>query len=171
VVGEFDWLGVNVLRNSLTRQIQLAAPEDAGPIASVLREAFAEYASCYTPAAFAATTPTADQIRQRWSEGPVWVAVLDSRIVGTISAVPRDDAMYVRSMAILPASRGRGIGRLLLDEVERFARHRHDARLFLSTTPYLHRAIRLYEQFGFARTAEGPHDLFGTPLFTMVKRL
>lgn len=41
----------------------------------------------------------------------------------------------------------------------------------LSTTPFLARAIRLYEQSGFQPTTEGPSDLFGTPLFTMVKTL
>ena len=30
-------------------------------------------------------------------------------------------------------------------------------------------AIRLYEQAGFARTSVPPHELFGTPLFTMEK--
>jgi len=31
--------------------------------------------------------------------------------------------------------------------------------------------MRLYERFGFQRTEEGPHDLFGTSLFTMEKQL
>ncbi len=44
-------------------------------------------------------------------------------------------------------------------------------RLFLSTTPFLTHAIRLYEHAGFQRNAEGSPDLFGTPLFTMVKPL
>jgi hypothetical protein len=43
--------------------------------------------------------------------------------------------------------------------------------LFLSTTPFLTHAIVLYEGLGFQRSNEGPHDLFGTPLFTMVKTL
>jgi hypothetical protein len=36
-------------------------------------------------------------------------------------------------------------------------------------TPFLNTAIRLYEAFGFRRMNDGPHDLFGTPLFTMEK--
>jgi len=48
-------------------------------------------------------------------------------------------------------------------------RERGCKRLYLSTTPFLHSAIRLYERCGFRRTDEGPHDLFGTPLFTMEK--
>ncbi len=41
--------------------------------------------------------------------------------------------------------------------------------MFLSTTPFLHSAIRLYERFGYRRTDDGMNDLFGTPLFTMEK--
>jgi hypothetical protein len=41
----------------------------------------------------------------------------------------------------------------------------------LSTTPFLNSAIRLYENFGFRRNEAEPHDLFGTPMFTMEKIL
>jgi len=41
--------------------------------------------------------------------------------------------------------------------------------MLLSTTPFLDDAIRLYQRFGFERIREGPHDLAGTPLFTMEK--
>ena len=101
--------------------IRLAIPEEAGAIASVLRQAFVEYVHAYAPDAFDATTPTAHQIRERWSEGPVWVTVQATEIVGTVSAVPKDGATHIRSMAILPASRGLGIGRLLLHQIEQFA--------------------------------------------------
>jgi hypothetical protein len=57
-----------------------------------------------------------------------------------------------------------------LDEIERFARDSNGLWLFLSTTPFLNAAIRLYELNGFRRPGE-PHDLFGTPLFTMEKFL
>ena len=70
---------------------------------------------------------------------------------------------------MLPTARGLGIGRLLLDRIEHIAIEENCARLFLSTTPFLTRAILLYEAFGFKATAEGPHELFGTPLLTMEK--
>ena len=54
--------------------IRRAVMPEASSIGSVLRQAFEEYESFYTPDAFAATTPTSEQIRERWSEGPVWVA-------------------------------------------------------------------------------------------------
>lgn len=154
-----------------TLPIRTATSADAAPIASVLHQAFIEYEALYTPEAFAATTPSADQILNRLSEGPVWIALHNDHIVGTVAAVPRTEATYVRSMAILPEARGQRLGQLLLQDVESFAVTRGHRRLFLSTTPFLTRAIRLYEQFGFRRSAEGPHELFGTPLFTMVKTL
>jgi len=146
-------------------------PGDAPSIASLLHDAFAEYEPLYTPEAFAATTPTSDQIEGRFTGGPVWVALYDDSIVGTVSAVPKGEGLYVRSMAVLPAARGHRIGELLLTHVEDFASAQGYKRMFLSTTPFLDRAIRLYEKWGFRRTDEAPHDLFGTPLFTMVKTL
>lgn len=152
-------------------QIRPATPEDVQAIEMVLRQAFAEYEALYTPEALSATTPPASLLGQRLAEGPTWVVTQDAAIVGTVSAVLKDTGVYVRSMAILPTQRGQGLGRWLLQEVEAFARAHNAARLFLSTTPFLARAIRLYEQFGFRQSADGPHDLFGTPLFTMVKNL
>ncbi|MGQ0603548.1 MAG: GNAT family N-acetyltransferase [Anaerolineales bacterium] len=151
--------------------VRLAVAGDAETIASVLYQAFVEYQSLYTPAAFAATTLHSDRIRSRFGEGPVWVAMQNDLVVGTVSAVTTDRGTYVRGMALLPAARGRRVGWLLLESVEGFAREHKLRRLFLSTTPFLLRAIRLYEQFGFQRDDEGPHELFGTPLFTMVKNL
>jgi len=72
-------------------------------------------------------------------------------------------------MAVVPSARGQGIGKMLLAEVESFARAGGFKRMLLSTTPSLDDAIRLYQRFGFKRIDEGPHDLAGTPLFTMEK--
>lgn len=151
--------------------IRNAAIEEASAIASILLQAFIEYEALYTPAAFAATTPTASQIEARWHEGQVWVAIQNSNIVGTVAAVPKSSGLYIRSMAVLPAAKGQGIARKLLKEIETFAVDHGYKRLFLSTTPFLQRAIRLYEQFGFIRTGDGPYGLHGTPLFTMEKSL
>ena len=99
------------------------------------------------------------------------MALLDGTIVGTVSAVEQPESVYVRGMAVLPPARGQRIGELLMGQIESFAASRRCRRLSLSTTPFLNRAIALYEQLGFTRTAEGPHDLFGTPLFTLEKWL
>jgi flavin reductase (DIM6/NTAB) family NADH-FMN oxidoreductase RutF/ribosomal protein S18 acetylase RimI-like enzyme len=152
-------------------QIRLADAGEAEYIASILLQAFTEFEPLYTPEAFAATTPTMEQIQNRWGEGPVWVAIDHEAIVGTVAAVPTNEGLYIRSMAVLPYARGHGIGELLLLHVERYAVAQGFYRMVLSTTPFLVSAIRVYEKFGFQRTGEGPLELMGTPLFTMEKYL
>jgi ribosomal protein S18 acetylase RimI-like enzyme len=155
-----------------TVQIRRGGVADAAEIATVLLQSFLEFESQYTPGGFAATTPDWHQVRERIAEGPAWVALHEQKIVGTASAVEKgDDGLYVRGMAVLPPARGMRIGELLLTEIEAFAVSRGCQRLFLSTTPFLRSAIRLYERFGFRRTKEEPEELFGTPLFTMAKEL
>jgi len=151
--------------------VRKAVIDETVAIASILRQAFMEFEPLYTSSAFAATTPTSNQIQARWDEGPVWVAVRSDNLVGTVAAVSNIAGLYIRSMAVLPNSRGQGIALQLLRQIESFAISTHQKRLFLSTTPFLKSAICLYERFGFQRNDEGPHDLFGTPLFTMVKHL
>jgi GNAT superfamily N-acetyltransferase len=140
-------------------------------VASVLKKAFMEYESLYTKEGYAATTPEAAMILRRMQEGPLWVANYKKQIVGTAAAVSKETGLYIRGMAVLPTARSHGLGRLLLEEIKLFAAQHGCRRLFLSTTPFLNRAIRLYEGFGFHATKEGPHELFGTPLFTMEKAL
>ena len=151
--------------------IRRALIAEAAAIATLLREAFLEFEPLYTASAFAATTPTPDQNRARWHEGPVWVALQNQDLVGTVAAVPKSAGLYVRSMAVLPSARGQRIAWRLLREIENFAVTNHHTCLFLSTTPFLTSAIRLYENFGFQRNDQSPHDLLGTPLFTMMKQL
>jgi ribosomal protein S18 acetylase RimI-like enzyme len=151
--------------------IRDALPSDAEAIASLLLEAFQEFEPLYTGDGFRATTPAGDEVRRRLTEGPIWVTELAGTIVSSVSAVSKVNGLYLRSLAVHPAARGRGVGRQLLATVEAFARAHRTSRLFLSTTPFLAAAIQLYERGGFRRTDEGPHDLFGTPLFTMVKEL
>ena len=152
-------------------EIRLAEARDAAAIAFLLAAAFAEYQSLYTPDGYAATAITGDKVLGRIEEGPVWVALSGELIIGTVSVVLKGKSLYLRGMAVLPAARAQGVGELLLVHVEKFAASIGVQRLFLSTTPFLDRAIRLYEHFGFHRTSGGPEDLLGTPLFTMEKSI
>ena len=91
--------------------VRIARPSDAAAIAEVLRAAFVSFEDWYTPAAFAATTPSAEQVTERLQEGPIWLAEQDGQVVGTVSVVPRSEELYLRSMAVHPAARGQGSAR------------------------------------------------------------
>jgi N-acetylglutamate synthase-like GNAT family acetyltransferase len=152
-------------------RIRMAVESDANAIAATLYNAFLEFKPLYTPEAFAVTVSSPDQIRLRLNEGPIWVALQDGVVVGTVSAVPKVDELYIRSMAVDPVARGSAIGYMLMKRLEEHATERGFKRLYLSATPFLIGAARLYEKCGFARCADGPDHLFGTPIFTMEKKL
>ena len=151
--------------------IRQAEPVDAATVSRVLYESFVEYKALYTSGGFAATTPTEEQVLGRMKEGgPVWLAFRDMEALGTVAAVAKEESVYMRGMAVLPTARGFGVAAQLLKTVEQWAVAQGIMRVFLTTTPFLHAAIRLYEKHGFQRLP-GPKDLFGTPLFAMEKKL
>lgn len=150
-------------------QIRLATVPEASIVSKLLHDSFVEFQSLYTPQGFAETTSNAQQIFLRMQEGPVWIAFCAGEPVGTVAAAVEDGALYIRGMAVLPTARKSNIGTRLLQETEAHAAEQGCTRIFLSTTPFLHAAIRLYEKFGFRRVPGSEHDLFGTPLFTMEK--
>jgi ribosomal protein S18 acetylase RimI-like enzyme len=152
-------------------QIRRATDDDADAVARVLAESFLEFKRLYTRAGYDATTPNAGIVRKRLAEGPTWLAEDGGAIIGTVAAVDRDGDVYIRSMAVTPAARGKRVALHLMRQLELFAISKKAARLHLSTTPFLFSAIRLYESLGFRRTGEPPDDLFGTPLVTMAKPL
>jgi GNAT superfamily N-acetyltransferase len=144
---------------------------DIPSVASVLLQSFLEYEASYTRNAFAATISTGPELEHRLVEGPVWIAVENDTVVGIVSVVPFGEALLIRSLAVLPSSRGQGIGELLLRHLESYAHKKGSSRLFLSTTPFLTSAVRSYERCGFQRSNEGPNDRLGTPIFTMTRQL
>ncbi len=151
--------------------VRRAELDDAPAIAEVLHQSFVEFKVLYTDGGFAATALSAEQVVSRMQEGPVWVALREDAMLGTVAAVVKDESVYIRGMAVLPCARGSGVGAQLLQQIEGWVRGEGYDRLFLSTTPFLDSAIRLYERFGFRRIDPELHDLFGTPLFMMEKLL
>jgi GNAT superfamily N-acetyltransferase len=85
--------------------------------------------------------------------GAFWVATdRAGRIVGTCGAFPVSPTDYeLRKMYLLPAARGLGAGRALLDACVAWARGRGATRIVLDTTEQMTDAIAFYERHGFVR--------------------
>ncbi|MFD5432742.1 GNAT family N-acetyltransferase [Kitasatospora sp. NPDC127067] len=73
-------------------------------------------------------------------------------VVGCVALLAYPDAVFeLAKMAVTPAARGRGIGRLLVAAAIDRARALGGARLFLGTNSKLATAVHLYEDAGFVR--------------------
>jgi GNAT superfamily N-acetyltransferase len=151
--------------------IRRAEVQDAATVSRILHESFVEFEPLYTAGGFAATTPTEEQVLDRMIEGPVWITFRHDDALGTVAAIVKGESIYMRGMAVLPSARKLGVAARLIETVEQWVAIQGSSRVFLTTTPFLHDAIRLYEKHGFCRVQDGEKDLFGTPLFTMEKAL
>src|SRR5262245_33242208 len=130
-------------------EIRRAVPGDEETIAALVFEAFAPFRDEYTPGAFEFTAVSADKVRERFDEGPMWLAEVDDEPVGTVSGLPEEERFYIRSMAIKPTAQRGGMGQQLLETLEAFAREAGYKKLYLYTTFVLPGAKRLYEKNGF----------------------
>ncbi|GIH19695.1 MarR family transcriptional regulator [Rugosimonospora africana] len=94
-----------------------------------------------------------------------WIAELDGDRVGCVFCVAKDETTaQLRILLVDPAARGRGVGRLLVDECIRFARDAGYRRMTLWTNDPLTSAGRIYRAAGFQLVAEQSHRSFGTDL-------
>jgi ribosomal protein S18 acetylase RimI-like enzyme len=149
--------------------IRLGDFSDATDIADLLKDSFMEFKQSYTKRAFTETVLGVYKIKERIYNKRTWIILVDGAISGTMSLIPAHDTLYIKSVAVAPSARRRGLGTLMLDHAEHEAKRMRLRYLELTTTHFLSAARRLYENFGFEQ--RGQKDLYGTPLIRMIKDL
>ena len=115
-------------------------------------------------------------VHERANVAETYVALDDGRLVGSVAFYP-DVALEgwsnlpggwagLRALAVHPAARGRGAGRLLMERCLERARANGAVTLGLHTIDLLVDAVRLYRAMGFVRCPEfdlRAADVFGGP--------
>jgi DNA-binding MarR family transcriptional regulator/N-acetylglutamate synthase-like GNAT family acetyltransferase len=94
-----------------------------------------------------------------------WIAEQAGRRVGCVFLVKDDEGMSrLRLLFVDPSARGLGLGRLLVDECIRFARHAGYRGIRLWTQQNLVAARHIYARAGFRMIHGEPHPNFGHDL-------
>ena len=139
-------------------KIRDAREDELPKVLAVVDEAYAQYEGMLPP-----------EIWRIWSEskgetifsghGEIIVAEIEDEIVGAVQfyydTTPLtlvkwpDGTATMRVLSVKPSARGRGVGRMLVDECIRRARKRRLVALHIVTTGHMIAAKRLYERMGF----------------------
>lgn len=87
--------------------------------------------------------------------GEFWVVERQDQIVGTAGYYPIErgkNAVEIRKMYILPAARGQGLGKFLLQELESTIITRGFDEIWIETASVLKEAVKMYENNGYLPT-------------------
>lgn len=135
--------------------IRPAEAGDAPAIVALVHGVLREYGLVPEPDGIDADLP---RVVEAYAGGEFVVVVKDGQIVGTAGLMPVDEAtLDLRKMYLVPAARGLGLGRFLLERAIGLARARGCRRLSLETHSNLKEAIALYRAHGFQPLCGGVH--------------
>ncbi len=102
--------------------------------------------------------------------GYVLTVTDNDRVIGSCALFKSDDENYeLARMAVIESEQGKGIGKLLMEEILSCARRIGAKRLFLVSNTKLEAAIRLYKSFGFKTIFEGQHPSYNRGNIIMEK--
>jgi len=126
-------------------------PDDRKAAAAVIRDTLAEYGLSWEPSG---ADRDVLEVEASYLEvgSEFWVIEHQGKIVGTAAyyGVERGQkAVEIRKMYLLPTARGKGLGRYLLQELERAIAIRGFQEVWIETASVLKEAVKLYESSGY----------------------
>ncbi len=128
---------------------------DNQPLASLIRQVFREFRIDMPGTVY--TDPTTDHLFELFqTPGSVyWVAEEDGTLLGGCGIFPTsglpEGCVELVKFYVSAAARGKGIGKLLMNQSIASARNMGYKSMYLESFPELHTAIHMYEREGFKR--------------------
>ncbi|NCT73588.1 MAG: GNAT family N-acetyltransferase [Chitinophagaceae bacterium] len=134
-------------------KIRPIAPGDNPSLARIIRDSLAEFGANKPGTVY--YDPTTDHLYELFREprSGYFVAEQDGQLLGgagifPTAGLPADTCELVK-MYLVPAARGKGLGRMLVDHSMEQARSAGFSQVYLETMPELKQALAMYARLGF----------------------
>ena len=140
-------------------RIRKIREEDNSALALMIRAVFEEHDAPTTGTVY--SDPTTDDLYGlfRHPRSVLWVAEMDGNPIGCSGVYPtaglEEGCAELVKLYLSENTRGKGIGRELLERCITSARHLGYSSLYLESLPHFSRALGMYERAGFTNL-EGP---------------
>jgi predicted N-acetyltransferase YhbS len=150
--------------------IRPLADSDVAEVVAVIRAAFEEYRGRLDPPS-SAHQKTDAIVRVELADGGGFVACAGSAIVGCVFFHRFATHLYLDRLSVLPAYRGRGAARELIEAVERQACREDVGAVRLTVRLTLEHHRRFYERLGYEMLQYGTHAGYAAPTSVTLQKL
>ncbi len=107
--------------------------------------------------------PLSEFAKSHTAREKIWLLERNGTLAGSVAIVEAStEAAQLRWLLLNPDLRGRGLGRMLMEEALRFCREHGYRSVFLWTEASLIAAGGLYKSFGFRLIEEKTHGFWGS---------
>ena len=136
--------------------IREARDDELDAVASLIVDAYAEYAARMSPDAWSSFANEIANVRGRLGDAELLVAEQDGALVGSVTMFSgwrgaQEGTAGVRLLSVLPSKRGEGVGRALMEECVTRAKDAGKTRIVLTTTQEMAAIREITESMGFTR--------------------
>jgi GNAT superfamily N-acetyltransferase len=141
-------------------EVRLARPKEYVAVGAITVAAYTADGLLHNDADY---VEELEDAARRAEEAELWVAVADSRVLGSVTYCPPGSPYRelagggegeFRMLAVDPAARRRGAARALVERCIARSREAGDHRIVICSLPQMTGAHRLYAEMGFARAPE-----------------
>lgn len=143
--------------------IREARDDELDIVASLIVDAYAEYAARMSPDAWSFFAQDIANVRGRLGDARLLVAERDSRLIGSVTLYTdwrgaQSGTYSMRLLAVPPEYRGQGVGRALMEDGIARARAAGVSRLVLTAVQEMESVRDLSEHLGFVRDRSLDHE-------------